>query len=137
MTPFPPAVTLLTHDTQDYEQTLILFNNQAINLHTENTNNVSKMCRFAQNKYQKCVKLHIFSTSTIQYLLKKPQPLELTRCGFLIIFLRIIVILFCTLPVLMPLAETVLMIYMPLASPPTAWPAVASDISATLLPARS
>ena len=28
MTPFPPAVTLLTHDTQDYEQTLILFNNQ-------------------------------------------------------------------------------------------------------------
>ena len=31
MTPFPPAVTLLTHDTQDYEQTLILFNNQAIN----------------------------------------------------------------------------------------------------------
>lgn len=35
MTPFPPAVTLLTHDTQDYEQTLILFNNQAINLYTE------------------------------------------------------------------------------------------------------
>ena len=35
MTPFPPAVTLLTHDTQDYEQTLILFNNQTINLHTE------------------------------------------------------------------------------------------------------
>ena len=31
MTPFPPAVTLLTHDTLDYEQTLILFNNQAIN----------------------------------------------------------------------------------------------------------
>ena len=29
------------------------------------------MCRFAQNKYQKCVKLHIFSTSTIQYLLKE------------------------------------------------------------------
>ena len=35
MTPFPPAVTLLTHDTQDYEQTLILFNNQTINLYTE------------------------------------------------------------------------------------------------------
>lgn len=52
MTPFPPAVTLLTHDTQDYEQTLILFNNQAINLYTKNTNDVSKMCRFAQNKYQ-------------------------------------------------------------------------------------
>ena len=34
MTPFPPAVTLLTHDTQDYEQTLILFNNQT---HTEVT----------------------------------------------------------------------------------------------------
>ncbi len=34
MTPFPLAVTLLTHDTQDYEQTLILFNNQAINLVT-------------------------------------------------------------------------------------------------------
>ena len=47
MTPFPPAVTLLTHDTQDYEQTLILFNNQAINLYTKNTNDVSKMCRFA------------------------------------------------------------------------------------------
>ena len=28
MTPFPLAVTLLTHDTPDYEQTLILFNNQ-------------------------------------------------------------------------------------------------------------
>lgn len=41
MTPFPPAVTLLTHNTQDYEQTLILFNNQAINLHTE--------------KYEQCV----------------------------------------------------------------------------------
>ena len=48
MTPFPPAVTLLTHDTQDYEQTLILFNNQTINLYTKNTNNVSKMCRFAK-----------------------------------------------------------------------------------------
>lgn len=41
MTPFPPAVTLLTHDTQDYEQTLILFNYQTINLHTE--------------KYEQCV----------------------------------------------------------------------------------
>ena len=56
MTPFPPAVTLLTHDTQDYEQTLILFNNQAINLHTEKyeqcvenveirTKQVPKMCK--------------------------------------------------------------------------------------------
>lgn len=34
MTPFPLAVTLLTHDKPDYEQTLILFNNQTINLYT-------------------------------------------------------------------------------------------------------
>lgn len=93
MTPFPPAVTLLTHDTQDYEQTLILFNNQTIN-----SNNVSKMCRFAQNKYQKCVKLHIFSTSTIQYLLKKPQRRRIDTLRFFDYFLRIIVILSAPCP---------------------------------------
>ena len=35
MTPFPLAVTLLTHDTQDYEQTLILFNNQNPTAHQD------------------------------------------------------------------------------------------------------
>lgn len=98
MTPFPLAVTLLTHDTQDYEQTLILFNNQTINLYTKNMNNVSKMCRFAQNKYQKCVKLHIFSTSTIQYLLKKPQRRRVDTLRFFDYFLRIIVILSAPCP---------------------------------------
>lgn len=98
MTPFPLAVTLLTHDTQDYEQTLILFNNQTINLYTKNTNNVSKMCRFAQNKYQNCVKLHIFSTSTIQYLLKKPQRRRVDTLRFFDYFLRIIVILSAPCP---------------------------------------
>ncbi len=43
MTPFPPAVTLLTHDTQDYEQTLILFNNQNPTAH--HVNSTSK-CKF-------------------------------------------------------------------------------------------
>ena len=46
MTPFPPAVTILTHDTQDYEQTLILFNNQAINLYTVNS---TSKCKFTQS----------------------------------------------------------------------------------------
>ncbi len=56
MTPFPLAVTLLTHDKPDYEQTLILFNNQTINLYTEKckqcvenvyicTKQVPKMCK--------------------------------------------------------------------------------------------
>ena len=35
MTPFPLAVTLLTHDTPDYEQTLILFNNQNPTAHQD------------------------------------------------------------------------------------------------------
>lgn len=47
MTPFPLAVTLLTHDTQDYEQTLILFNNQTINLFHE----VTKIVYFIGNEH--------------------------------------------------------------------------------------
>lgn len=62
MTPSPLAVTLLTHDTPDYEQTLILFNNQTINLHTEKhgqcvenvyicTKQVPKMCKASHFQY--------------------------------------------------------------------------------------
>lgn len=98
MTPFSLAVTLLTHDKPDYEQTLILFNNQTINLHTEKHEQCVENVYIAQNKYQKCVKLHIFSTSTIQYLLKKPQRRRIDTLRFFDYFLRIIVILSAPCP---------------------------------------